>query len=493
MQAAQNSDPEQELIEEMAVCSSDPLRFVLFAFPWGSGDLKDYDGPDVWQRETLEKLRDGLVTIEEAIQLAIASGHGIGKSTFVAWLILWAISTFEDTRGVVTANTETQLRTKTWAELAKWYNLCITRHWFTFTATAIFSASKTHEKTWRIDCVPWSENNTEAFAGLHNKGKRVVLIFDEASAVPDVIWEVSEGALTDSNTQIVWAVLGNPTRPHGRFHTCFNRLKHRWKTKQVDSRSACMTNKTQLQKWVDDYGEDSDFVRIRVKGEFPRSSTNQLISADDVAICRKYKALGYESMPKILSLDVARFGDDQSVPGLRQGRYSKILDKWRGLDTVQVAERFIKLIIEHKPDAIVVDGDGIGAGVIDQIRHRGYDKKNGRNILFEFHGASSPVDPAMYFNRRAEVWGLMGNAIKAGMQIDDDPELEQDLTGPLYGFSSKNQIQLERKEDMKKRGLSSPDCGDMLAMTYAVNIAKPAKKPKPEPHHRSSGGSWMGA
>lgn len=492
--AAKKRTVEEQLIDEMALCSRDPLRFVFFAFPWGSGELADYSGPDEWQVRVLTDLRDGILTINQAIQVAVASGHGIGKSALVAWIILWAMSTFEDTRGVVTANTETQLRTKTWAELAKWHRLCITRHWFVFTATAIFSASKKHEKTWRVDCVPWSEQNTEAFAGLHNKGKRVLLVFDEASSIPDAIWEVAEGALTDQNTQIIWTVLGNPTRPAGRFHSCFNRLKHRWRHVQIDSRSARMTNKAQLQKWIDDYGDDSDFVRIRVKGEFPRAGSNQFISADDVGKCRKYKAQGFETLPKVLSLDVARFGDDQSVPGLRQGRKFQILTKWRGLDTVEVAERFIKLIIEHNPDAIVIDGDGIGAGVIDQIRHRGYDRKNGRNILYEFHGGESAIDPTMYFNRRAEAWGLGRDALRAGMEISDDPELEQDLTGPLYGFSAKQQIQLERKEDMKKRGLSSPDCGDCFAMSFSVQIAarKPAERPKTS-YFRDQGAGWMGA
>lgn len=462
------SKVELELIAEIGSFTDDPLGYVIFAFPWGSGELANESGPDEWQREVLTKVGQGLLSINEAVQIAVASGHGVGKSALVAWLILWAISTYEDTRGVITANTESQLRTKTWAELAKWHRLCINKHWFTLTATALFAMTKAHEKTWRVDCVPWSEQNTEAFAGLHNKGRRVLLIIDEASAVPELIWQVSEGALTDSDTQIIWAVLGNPTRNTGRFRECFGRLKHRWKTHQVDSRKARMTNKSQIQKWIDDYGEDSDFVRIRVKGEFPRAGSNQFISSEDVAKCRRYEAKGYDALPKILSLDVARFGDDKSVPGLRQGRYSKILARWSGLDTIQVAERFIKLIEEHKPDAIVIDGDGIGAGVIDYLRYRGYKP-------IEFHGGSTPIDPDMYFNRRAEVWGLMRDALKAGMQIDDDPDLEQDLVGPEYGFTAKNQIQLEKKEDMKKRGLASPDAGDMLAMTFSVNIIKHKK------------------
>jgi hypothetical protein len=145
------------------------------------------------------------------------------------------------------------------------------------------------------------------------------------------------------------------------------------------------------------------------------------------------------------------------------------------MDTVQVAERVIEWMGKEEPDATVIDADGIGAGVVDQIRFRGFAKR-----LFEFHGGQPASDSAAYFNARAEVWGSLREWLMAGAEIPDDPELEADLTGPEYGFSAKQQIQLERKEDMKKRGLSSPDCGDMLAMTFSVKVAAPAQKPKPE-------------
>ena len=167
-ESAQRIDPERVLVEDITAFEHDPLGFVLYAFPWGSGDLEGHDGPDAWQRELLSDIGNEIITATQAIQIARASGHDIGKSALVAWIILWAMSTREDTRGVVTANTEGQLRTKTWPEVAKWHRLAINSHWFTVTATAIFSKDKSHEKTWRIDAIPWSESNTEAFAGLHN-------------------------------------------------------------------------------------------------------------------------------------------------------------------------------------------------------------------------------------------------------------------------------------------------------------------------------------
>ena len=174
-----------------------------------------------------------------------------------------------DCKAVITANTEVQLRTKTWPELAKWYRLALHRHWCNFGATSITARDPKHERTWRCDMVPWSETNTEAFAGLHNQGNRILLVFDEASSINDLVWEVAEGALTDERTEIIWLCLGNPTLSTGCFRECFGRLRHRWHTVQVDSRTVEGTNKEQLAQWIEDYGEDSDFVRVRVRGEFP--------------------------------------------------------------------------------------------------------------------------------------------------------------------------------------------------------------------------------
>ena len=501
----ERNEVEGNLIAFIGSFDKDPLGFVISCFPWKQvgTDLEFYDGPDDWQRDILNAIKEGLITAEEAIQIAVASGHGVGKSALVAWIIYWAMSTCEDCKGVVTANTETQLKTKTWAELAKWHRMALNQHWFEFTATALYARDPRHERTWRIDMVPWSERNTEAFAGLHNQGKRVLLVFDEASAIPDNIWEVSEGALTDKNTEVIWCCFGNPTRNTGRFKECFpgGRFAHRWDHRQVDSRSAKMTNKTKLQKWVDDYGEDSDFVRVRVRGVFPRAGTCQLISQEAVGDARKRHNQKNRHLPIILSLDVARFGSNKTVPCLRQGRVAHIIDRWRGYGIVQSAEAFIRLIDLHDPDAIVVDEDGIGGGVIDILRARGYDKRHGREILYGFHGGYKAFDETKYYNRRAEVWCLMRDWFeKETPDVDDEQTLEQDLIGLEYGLDAKGRFQLETKDHMEDRGLESPDEGDALAMSFAVTLnarRKGAVEAEDEfdammAYSRlSSGGSWM--
>ena len=464
------SKVEQELVDFVAGFTHDPLGFVLGAFEWGKGELREFDGPDDWQRDVLtdigEQLRAGAITVQEAIQIAIASGHGIGKSALVSWIILWAISTHEDTKGVVTANTENQLKTKTWAEVAKWYRLCITRHWFEFTATALFSRDPDHEKTWRIDMVPWSERNTEAFAGLHNKGSRILLVFDEASAIPDLIWEVSEGALTDSNTEIIWCCFGNPTKNTGRFRECFGKFRHRWHQRQIDSRTVKMTNKAQIQKWVDDYGEDSDFVRVRVRGVFPAASSNALFGPEeiDAAMAREYKPDVFAHEPVILGVDVARQGDDSSQIARRQGLAAFPFKSMRIPDTMMVASQVGLIEDEHKADATFVDASGgYGVGVVDRMRQL-------RRDPIEVYFSGKATDPR-YFNKRSEMYFELSKWIKKGGALPKDDELKEELCATLYSFQG-DKFRLCDKEDIKQEIGRSPDKADALALTFAHPVAK---------------------
>lgn len=483
--------PEAELVEWAAKFTHDPLGFVMFAFPWGSGELVGHEGPDVWQRETLEdigaKLRAG-GELGAVIQEGIASGHGIGKSALVSWIIEWAITTHEDTRGVVTANTENQLKTKTWAELAKWHRLSIFGHWFEYTATALYARDPKHERTWRIDMTPWSERNTEAFAGLHNKGKRVLILFDEASAIPDIIWEVSEGALTDSETEIIWCVFGNPTRNTGRFRECFGRFKHRWEHRQIDSRTCRMTNKQQIAQWVADYGEDSDFVRVRVRGVFPRAGSTQFIGSDivEAAATREAHAGVYDAL--VLGVDPARFGDDESVIYIRKGRDGRTHPplKYRGLDNMQLAARVAEQYEFYRADAIFVDGGGTGSGVVDRLRQL-------RIPVIEVQFGASPdrsqpgQEAIVYANKAAEMWGVMKEWLGSGGAIPDDNDLKSQLESREYGFvlkDGRDAIQLEKKADLKKRGLSSPDIADALALTFAYPVMPNANAGRAAAHNR---------
>lgn len=481
------------MLQLAAECTLDPLRFVQIAFPWGKGTLAGFSGPDTWQTKRLVSLRDSLqsgAAWHEVIQQATAAGHGVGKSCLVAWLILWALCTFPDTRGVVTANTESQLRTKTFAEVAKWHGLCLFKDWFTCSAMSIASKQKGHDKTWRFDAIPWSESKPEGFAGLHNAGRRILVIFDEASAISDAIWEVTEGALTDQNTQIFWLCFGNPTRSTGRFFDCFHRYRHRWDTMHVDGRDAAGTDKKKIAEWLEDYGEDSDFFKVRVRGVFPNASSMQFIPRNlaDEAGSRALPHVDYTRMVAIIGLDVARFGDDRSVMVTRFGLDARSFKrkKFSGLDGFELGAKVAEWYNELKDLGvrkiiINVDTGGVGASPIDWLNHNGYPV-NAINF------GSSPTNDKRYAYLRDEMWGKMREWLKAGGCVEDDEELVSDLTGVEYGYTPKNQLKLEKKEDMKARGLPSPDSADALALTFAVQVNEYIDD-LPSPHRTHRQGS----
>jgi hypothetical protein len=397
------------------------------------------------------------------------------NSSLISMVRDWAMATMPDTKVVVTANTETQLTSKTWPEISKWHRLSATSHWFKATATSVYSLVKGHDNTWFADAIPWSENNTEAFAGLHNLGRRIVLIFDEGSAISDKVFEVAEGVMTDENTQIIWLVFGNPTRNSGRFRDLFGKLKARWVTRKIDSRAVEGTNKALIQEWIDDYGEDSDFVRVRVRGEFPRAGSTQLIQSDVVDLARKREATANLRDPLIIGVDVARFGDDSTVICMRRGRDARSIPwiKLRGVDTMGVAARVAELYRQYNPDAIYIDGGGPGGGVVDRLMQL---KVPVIEVSFggsADRGVMNQDGAVKYANKRAEMWGSMRDWLRGG-SIPDEAELAGQLTGTEYGYvmrEGQDKILLESKKDMKKRGLSSPDEADALALTFAYPIS----------------------
>lgn len=485
------------ILDDISSFARDPVAFVSYAYPWGEvgGPLETSLGDYPWQLDILSLIRDHLTgpTWSQPLLIAVAAGHGIGKSALVGQIIGWAMSTCDDCRVQVCANTGDQLQTKTIPETAKWFSRLINADWWNVGMESIRSRQEHHEKTWRCDFETWSLERTEAIAGLHNKGKRIVRIFDEASAIPDKIWEVAEGALTDENTEIIWLAFGNPTMTTGRFRECFGRQKHRWITRQIDSRTVPGTNLAQFARWVEDFGEDSDFVRVRVRGEFPRAGSKQFIAQDTVYAARKRAVVpvGY----KVMAVDVARSGANQTVVLCRQGNSAEVLARWRGLSIADQAGKVALLIMEQSPRCIIIDGDGIGGALADDVRRllpkpnqplrdwpqtalTEWYKSHSWFAVQEFHGGQRASDPFMYFNRRAEVWGLMRKWLETG-RIPDDPEFEADLTGIEYSTDNpKSVIQLERKEQMAQRGLASPDNGDALAMSFAAFPAGETREEK---------------
>jgi len=467
---------ELTLAKDIGSFAADPERYALYAFPWGKSDLTGADGPRNWQRWMMREIRDHLsnpATRFQPCRIAVASGHGIGKSAGISMITKWALDTCVDTRIVTTAITEGQLLTKTGPEIGKWSRLAVTSDWFKVTATALISTMKGREKSWRADLVTWSANNTEAFQGLHNQGKRIVLIFDEASGIDAKVWEVALGALTDENTEIIWLAFGNPTQNTGGFRECFGKSRALWKTRQIDSRTVEGTNKAYLDELVRTYGEDSDIVKVRVLGQFPSASSMQFIGSGLVEAAQERNAASIGSDPVIFGVDIARFGDDHSTLAIRCGRDAKTRPwkRWHGVDTMTLAGDIALEAERWKPDAIFVDVGAMGAGVVDRLRQ--LEVENVFEVNFGGKGRDAVwandvrVKTA---NKRAEMWTSMRSWLTHGA-IPGDQQLMDDLTAPEYGYDGNQQILLEKKEHMRARGLASPDDADALACTFAEPVA----------------------
>lgn len=482
--------PAQELAEDIAKFYNDPLGFVIFAYPWDTDPAlqivelpEPYShvygvkyGPDKWACDFLYDLGkeikargfDGAAPVD-AIRMATASGHGIGKSALTAWLVDFIMSTRPFAKGIVTANTSAQLETKTWAEIVKWTKKCITGHWFDTSAGrgSMKMQHKQHPESWQCVAQTCREENAESFAGLHAANSTPFYIFDEASAIPNAIAEVAEGGLTDGEP--MFFKFGNPTRNSGDFYDCFHSMRHRWNTRQIDSRDVTITNKKLIQQWIDDYGINSDFAKVRIRGVFPSMSAKQFISVADVdaAQQRHLTPSQYEFAPRILSCDPAWEGDDMLEIGLRQGLKFEILRSIPKNDNdIEIANILARLEDEHEADAVFVDA-GYGTGIVSAGRSMPIP----RNWTLVWFSGTSP-DPGC-INMRAYMWNETKKWLKSGGALDArDVVLHDDLIGPETIPRPDGKIQLEAKKDMKARGLPSPGRGDALALTFAAPVQK---------------------
>ncbi|MGI9306591.1 MAG: terminase, partial [Gammaproteobacteria bacterium] len=461
----------KSLDELAAECYDDPLGFVQMAYPWGQPGtfLADSDGPDTWQEDELGVLGEHVRRTDEPYRCAVASGHGIGKGAFAAMVLTWFNVTRPEPQGVVTANTQVQLTSKTWRELAKWHRVCLFRDTYQVTATKYFH--RDYPDTWFVMAIPWNEQKAEAFQGTHEK--HVMLVFDEASIIPPVIWETSEGALTQPNS--FHFVFGNPTQNTGMFRSIFpgGLFAHRWRARQIDSRTCKMTDKQQLAEWEETYGADSDFFRIRVRGMFPKQSSDQLIGEDTVTQAAARLPLRSEHYPIIIGVDIARLGDDANTVYIRRGNEILFATEWREEKTPVITSRLSQLIKDWNPDAVFIDLGNVGAAIVDQLELLGHDV-----VGVNFGGQADK--PLEYANKRTEMAVRTRDWLETTGSLMAPPgcerwikELKAQLVLPKKDYEEKIQrLILESKKKMRKRGLSSPDHFDGLGLTFAYHAVK---------------------
>ena len=481
-----------------------PLAFVMYAFPWREKGtpLEHFDGPRKWQREVLvqitEHIRRNNGKIDfDTLRLAVSSGRGIGKSALVSWITIWMLTTRIGSTTIISANSENQLRSVTWAEITKWLAMSINSHWFEVSATRVMPAKWLTElverdlrkgtRYWGVEGRLWSAENPDAYAGVHNFDG-VLVIFDEASGIDDAIWAVTSGFFTENTPNRFWCCFSNPRRNSGYFYECFNSKRDFWTTKVVDARTVENTDKATYEQIIAEYGPDSAQAYVEVYGQFPDASDDQFIGlqiVEDAMARERYKD---DSAPIIVGVDPARFGADSTVIAVRQGRDIVAIKRYRGDDTMTVVGHVIEAIEEYKPALVVIDEGGLGAGIVDRLKEQRY-KVKGVNF------GSKAKNPIMYGNMRAQMWGDMREWLKTA-SIINDRFLKTDLISPMMKPDSKGTIFLESKKDMKARGLASPDAADAIAVTFAFPVAHREyveKKSNRAYAPNSISTSWMGA
>jgi len=464
----------------------DPYGFVIYVWGWGEGELADEEGPEEWQREILIQLGEELekqLGEGGAIRICAKSGHGAGKTAMMCWIIIFFLVTRPDIQVIATANTDSQLKTKLWREIAKWHRRSIpqVRNQFEWTATQLKSLESPED--WYATAIPWNENNPEAMAGAHDK--TVLYVFDEASGIHQVIWETAEGALTDGGGVLM--AFGNPTRNLGEFNECFTNDKKSkfWLQHTVNCENVKRVDKKLLADWREMYGEDSDFYRVRCLGEFPKHGTRQFITKEmaDEAKNRSLPEDAYKWEVIVIGIDVARFGQDKTVFTLRQGSKLLLQEEHQGLDTQQVGMRANQFINKYDPDCVFVDDVGIGAGVTDYLCHT-----NHREKIIGVNGSHKSRYPDLHRNMRGDCWEDMKEWLKYA-DIPDNDELVRDLTVVEYSFDTKMRFVLDSKEDMRKRGERSPDFSDSLALTFAHPVSRALMEDEDEHFEEVSGAS----
>lgn len=509
-------EEEQQLMSYLwsPAIADDPEKFVMFVYPWGQPGtpLERFKRPRRWQRRILRQLAEHIragnwTKVYKVFRKAVASGRGIGKSALVAWLVHWFLTTRIGGTVIISANTEGQLRSVTWAEMSKWAAMAINSHWFEVVGIKMEPAKwlkelverdlKKGTRYWAAEGKLWSEENPDSYAGPHNFDGMMV-IFDEGSGIPDPIWSVAGGFFTEPTPNRFWLAFSQGRRNEGYFFECFNAKRDFWDTDQIDSRDVEGTDPQVYQDIIDEYGEDSDEARVEVYGQFPKQGDENFISPSLVASAVKRVQPDDKTAPKVMGIDPARSGSDWFIILIRQGR--KILDIRRfkitvddeSIGTMEGVGHIIDALEEFDPDLAVIDETGLGGPILDRLREQKY-KVRGVNFAWK------AKDQKRWGNKRAEMWGEMRKWL-ATATIPDDKTLKTDLIAPRKKPESSGKMYLESKESMKKRGVASPDKADALAVTFAFPVANPEVAEKKRVKRSNSvvnlpGGhtSWMGS
>ena len=413
--------------------------------------------PEKWQREAM-------LAIKNNDRVAVKSGHGVGKSALESWIVLWWLLTRYPAKVACTAPTGHQLSDVLWGEIAKWYRklppglkslLAVKndRVELVSAPSESFAVARTARK-----------ETPEAFQGFHSEN--MLFMVDEASGIEPIIFEVGEGAMSTKGAKTFLA--GNPTRTSGYFFDAFNKMRSYWTTMQVSCTDSNQVSEKYVEQMKEKYGVDSNIYRVRVLGDFPKDDDDSImpLSLLEGSVERHIEIP--EDEPVVWGLDVARFGSDSTALCIRQGRrvVGKV-ESWRGKDLMQtcgiIASKYKKTEIHpsERPQEILVDSIGLGSGVVDRLMEMGLPAR-GVNV------AERPAVEHLYNRLRDELWFNARDWFDTmAVSMPRDEDLIDELANVKFAYTSLGKLQAESKEDMKKRGLKSPDLADAFCLTFA--------------------------
>ena len=428
--------------------------------------------PDEWQR-------DALMDLAANPKVAIKSGQGVGKTGLEAVALLWFLCCYPYPRIVATAPTKQQLHDVLWSEVSKWMSRSpLLSEILKWTKTYIYMVG--NEKRWFA--VARTATKPENMQGFHEDN--MLFIVDEASGVADPIMEAVLGTLSGENNKLL--MCGNPTRTSGTFFDAFNADRVLYKCHTVSSADSPRTNKQNIESLIRKYGRDSNVVLVRVFGEFPKQEDDVFIMLSLIEHCCMLDLPEDTPIKRIsLGVDVARYGDDETVIALNAGGNITLPVMFRGqslMTTVGKVVQQYRHIIATYPSYrgkiyANIDDCGLGGGVTDRLEEVRREEKLNRLVIVPVNAAARVPDDVVvdggrvkasdvYDNMTTYLWGTVKELLIAEeISLQNDNELVAQLSCRKYRLTSRGKMLLESKEEMKKRGISSPDRADAVALS----------------------------
>lgn len=410
--------------------------------------------PDKWQLEALRALGRGHTRI------SIRSGHGVGKSCFVAWAVVWFMNTRVPFKSVLTAPTAPQLFDVLVPEVMKWWKVLPPTWQSLWDVTSDHFKLKADPESF-VTARTSRPETPESLQGVHSAN--VLLVCDEASGIAESVFESAAGSMSSAGA--ITILIGNPTRSSGFFWRTHQTERDRWFTMKVSGLDSPRVTNTFIDEHAERYGLNSSAYRIRVLGEFPEADTDTFIGAElvDQAMLRDV-ALDL-TKPEIWGLDCARYGDDSSVLVKRRGYVVTEQPRmWRQFSTMELAGAIkleYDLMVNNRPQLICIDAIGIGAGVADRLMEQGVP-------VLAVNVGEAPSTTGRYVRLRDELWGKGREWLESRVcRLPKHDRLRDDLVAPKYSFMSDGRIQIEPKQQMRARGLPSSDFADAFLLTLA--------------------------